>query len=251
MEETKIPTGTASMDWLLDGGYEKDILTCIYGPPGSGKTNLVLLCIVNSVLASRKKVIYIDTEGNFSIARFRQLCPQAYKEAMQQIIFLRPINFEEQAKAFEKLRSIVDERKIGLIVLDSAAMLYRLELGRNKDVYSVNREFGVQLSYLTEIARRKQIPVLVTNQVYADFDDQNNVKIVGGDILRYASKCLIELRRLHDGTRLAILRKHRSLPDNRITGFKITETGIEEVGLPEGPGTQPSADELFNSADKA
>jgi DNA repair protein RadB len=245
--ETKIPSGTAVMDWLLDGGYEKDILTCIYGPPGAGKTNLVMLCIVNSVLASKKKVVYIDTEGNFSVARFEQLCPNAYKEALQQIIFLRPINFEEQATAFEKLRSIVDERKIGLIVLDSAAMLYRLELGRNKDVYSVNREFGVQLSYLTEIARRKQIPVLVTNQVYADLDDNNNVKIVGGDILRYSSKCLIEIKKLNDGKRIAVLRKHRSLPENKVVAFRIVETGVEEIELPQ-PRSEPDVDALFPEA---
>ena len=244
--ETKIPSGTVPMDWLLDGGYEKDIVTCIYGPPGCGKTNLALCCIVNSVLASKKKVIYIDTEGNFSVARFQQLCPTAYEEALQQIIFLRPVNFEEQAKAVEKLRTIADERKIGLIVLDSAAMLYRLELGRNKDVYAVNREFGVQLSYLTEIARKKHIPVIVTNQVYADFDDIQGVKIVGGDILRYACKALIELQKLAGGNRLAILRKHRSLPE-RQTAFKIIERGIEETQIgSEQKVTGPSTEDLFH-----
>jgi DNA repair protein RadB len=243
--ETKIPSGTAPMDWLLDGGYEKDILTCIYGPPGSGKTNLAMLCIVNSVLASKKKVVYIDTEGNFSVARFKQLCPDAFDEAMQQIIFLRPTNFDEQAKAIEKLRSIVDERKVGLVVLDSAAMLYRLELGKNRDVYTVNREFGVQLSYLTEIARKKGIPVIVTNQVYADLDDNDNVKIVGGDILRYSSKCLIEMQKLKNGIRLVILRKHRSLPDRQVA-FKIVESGVEEVEL--AKKEEPPADILFHRA---
>jgi len=252
--DLRIPSGAAIMDFLLDGGYEKDVLTCIYGPPGSGKTNFVMLCMVNSVLASKKKVVYIDTEGNFSVPRLRQLCSHVSKEELaqvvQNIIVLKPMNFDEQAKAFEKLRSIVDEKKVGLIALDSAAMLYRLELGKNRDVYAVNREFGLQLSYLTEIARSKNIPVIVTNQVYPDFDDSNNVKIVGGDILRYASKCLIELQRLAGGNRFAILRKHRSLPDDRRVAFRITETGVEEVMIETGAkDISLSSDALFPTAD--
>jgi DNA repair protein RadB len=109
-------------------------------------------------------------------------------------------------------------------------MLYRLELGKNKDVFNVNRELGVQLSYLTEIARKKEIPVIVTNQIYADLEsgEDGRTKMVGGDILRYASKCLIELKKLPDGKRVAILRKHRSLPEKEVV-FRITDTGVEQV----------------------
>ena len=223
--DTKISSGTKELDWLLEGGYEKDVLTCIYGPPGSGKTNLLLLAVTS--VASDKKVVYIDTEGNFSMSRFKQLCTN-HKEVLERIIFLSPVTFDEQRSAFEKLRKIVND-KIGLIILDSVAMLYRLELGRTKDVYSVNRDLGIQLSYLTEIARKKNIPVLVTNQVYADLDHKDATKMVGGDILRYSSKCLIELTRDDKGVRCATLRKHRSLPDEKNVYFTIVDEGIREV----------------------
>ena len=224
MTDTKISSGTKEIDWLLEGGYEKDVLTCIYGPPGSGKTNLLLLAVAS--IASDKKVVYIDTEGNFSLSRFKQVCPD-HQETLKRVIFLSPVTFDEQRNSFEKLRKIVNE-KIGLIILDSVAMLYRLELGRSKDVYSVNRDLGIQLSYLTEIARKKKIPVLVTNQVYADLDNKDATKMVGGDILRYSSKCLIELTKNEQGIRTAVLKKHRSLPDEKNISFIITDEGIKE-----------------------
>ena len=222
--EAKIRTGTPGFDWLLEGGYEKDVLTCIYGPPGSGKTNILLSCMAHSSSLKDKKIIYIDTEGNFSMTRFKHICPE-YEEVLERTIFLSPVTFDEQRRAFDKLRKIVTD-KVGLIILDSVAMLYRLELGKTKDVYNVNRELGLQLSYLTEIARKKKIPVLVTNQIYADID-KGGTRMVGGDILKYSSKCLIELSR-EDDVRKAILRKHRSLPEKEIT-FKITDEGIEDA----------------------
>ena len=51
-------------------------------------------------------------------------------------------------------------------------MLYRLELGKSDDVYEVNRELGKQLCCLAEIARKKKILVLITNQVYSNFDEK-------------------------------------------------------------------------------
>lgn len=210
------------MDWLLEGGYEQDVLTCLYGPPGAGKTNFLLLTMANSEALDGKRIVYIDTEGNFSLSRFQQLTDDT-EAIMKRTTFLKPTTFEEQRKSFDKLRRIVND-KVGAIMLDSAAMLYRLELGKSKEVYSVNRELGLQLSYLTEIARKKSIPVLVTNQIYTDIDEERT-KMVGGDILRYASKCLIELQRKGE-RRIAVLRKHRSLPE-KSTEFAITDTGVE------------------------
>ncbi len=227
----KTPSGSKILDYMLEGGYENDVITTIYGPAGAGKTNLAMLC---SIIVARagKKVIFIDTEGGFSVERFKQIAVD-YKKLLERIIFLKPTSFEQQKKSFEKLKNMVDD-KIGLIVVDTIAMLYRLELGKNEEVYETNRELGRQISYLSEISRMKNIPIILTNQVYSSFDERDKVNIVGGDILKYGSKCLIELQITPQGNRRAILKKHRSIASEKEITFKIVDTGI--IGTKETKG---------------
>lgn len=224
MRASKVSTGSEVLDWLLEGGYEKEVITTIYGPAGCGKTNICLLC-ANSF--TDKKVIYVDTEGSFSISRFRQITDE-FKKSLKNIIFLKPTTFDEQKKSFDKLRKLITT-DIGVVIVDSIAMLYRLEIGQTKNIYGINRQLGMQLSFLTEIARKNNIPILITNQVYNDFEQKNKVNIVGGDLLKYQSKCLIELQKTKEGYRKAIIRKHRSIEENKEIIFKITNRGIEEI----------------------
>lgn len=221
----KISTGADFLDNFLNGGYDNDIVTTIYGPSGSGKTNLCLIAAI-SMVSSGKKVLIMDTEGGIAVERIKQICPD-YHGILEKIIFFNPVNFEEQKDIFEKLKEEVNEH-IGLIIVDSISMLYRLELGKSEEVYEVNSSLGRQIAYLVEIARRKKIPVLITNQVYADFDNKDQVKMVGGDLLKYGSKCLIELVGLRTGRGL-VLRKHRSLPEGKECRFKIVRDGVEVV----------------------
>ena len=217
----KITTGSKILDLVLEGGYEKDIVTTIYGPAGSGKTVLCILCAMN-VAKQGKKVIYIDSEGGFSVDRLRQICSHInldFKKILDNMVFLKPTNFAEQKKSFEKLKELVND-KIGLIIVDSIAMLYRLQLGKDENIQEINRELSKQISMLTEIARKQSIPILMTNQVYADFDNKDKIHIVGGDILKYGSKCLLELQITPNGNRRIILRKHRSIAGETEIIFK-------------------------------
>jgi len=221
----KLPTGITFLDKLLEGGYDEDIVTTIYGPSGSGKTNLCLITAVK-VAHSGKKVLFLDTEGGIAVERIKQITTE-YEKILPKIIFFQPTTFEEQKEAFETIREIPTEQ-IGLIIVDSISMLYRLELGKSEEVYDTNAALGRQIAYLVEIARKRKIPVLLTTQVYSDFDNRDQVKIVGGDLLKYGSKCLIELFRFSN-CRGLVLRKHRSLPEGLEAKFRIVREGVEEI----------------------
>lgn len=221
----KISSGAEALDLLLGGGYDNDIITTIYGPSGTGKTNICLLAAVK-VADEGKKVIFVDTEGGIAVERIKQINPD-YLKILSRIIFFNPVNFEEQKEIFENLKDFINDQ-VGLIVIDSISMLYRLELGKSEEVYEVNSALGRQIAALVEIARKRKIPVLITNQVYSDFDNREKVHMVGGDLLKYGSKCLIELKKINE-QRVLILRKHRSLPEGLEMKFRIIKEGVEEV----------------------
>lgn len=222
----RISSGNKDFDDFLNGGYEDNIVTMLYGGPGTGKTNICLMTAAQ--VSKQKKVIFIDTEGSFSPDRFKQLCPD-YNNCLNNIFILCPIDFEEQRGSLKKLKELVEKKDIGIIIVDSIVMLYRLEIGKTKDIQNTNRQLGLQISYLSEIARKKSIPILITNQIYKDFEDKTKINIVGGDILKYWSKCLIELRKLEDNKRVAILKKHRSQAENKKFYFEIIDKGIKKI----------------------
>ena len=241
----KTPTGSRILDEMLNGGYENDIITTIYGPAGAGKTVICILAAMTAV-KNGKKVIYVDSEGGFSVERLKQVASSVnddHKEILNGMIFLRPTTFEEQKKSFSTLVSeIKGKGKIGLIVVDGMTMLYRLELSEasqaknDEMVRQTNSELARQMRILAEIARLKNIPVIVTNQVYSEFlsdedfrsGKERGVNMVGGDILRYWSKCLLELQN-DRGRRRLIIRKHRSLPEKELS-FVITNDGVRRRG---------------------
>ena len=240
--ERKISAGSYDLNKFLHGGYEKDIITTIYGPAGTGKTNW---CMLASVSQAKKgnKVIFVDTEGGFSVERFRQLAAENCEEILKNIILLKPVSFNEQIKSFSSLlKEIKEKGKIGLIVVDSMTMLYRLELAeasqKNEQdkIKEINSELAKEMRILAEIARNRNIPVIITNQVYSEFLSKEEfeegkkaeTKMVGGSILSYWSKCIIELQN-EKNKRKAILRKHRSLPQ-KILYFEITNSGIRKKG---------------------
>lgn len=218
----RVSTGSELIDDILEGGLEPEVTTTIYGPSGSGKTNIAILIALNN--SKDKKVIFIDTEGGFSIERAKQLFSD-YEKRIENLIISKPNSFFEQSEIFNNLEEISNKNDVRLIIVDSISMLYRLEKGE-REAYDVNKELARQLSILRKISHDKKIPILLTNQVYADFENSSNIKMVGGDLMKYTSKCIIQLRTDITGRKLKLV-KHRSIPPKKVN-FEITSKNIIE-----------------------
>ena len=205
-------------DELLAGGLRDGVVTHFYGPPASGKTNLALIAASNAL--GHGKVVYVDPEGGFSVERLKQIAGDKFDDVLNNTLLVEPTTFDEQRVAIQKLDEIITSMKISLIIVDSIAMLYRME--EDKDV----RMLGRMLAQLLRVARKYNLPVLLTNQVYNDYET-NITRPIGGTISEYFTKNIVELIRREDGTRYAILRRHNTQPEGLTLEFTITNQGIQ------------------------
>ena len=227
MEENhKIPSNS-SIDELLDGGFEKGMLTQIYGPPSSGKSNIALSLAVN-VAKNNKKVVYIDTEGGISIKRIKQISGPFFSTIANNIIVFEPRDFQQQS---ETLRSVdiwlrKNKEDVDVVILDSAVALYRIDEMKS---YKLSKELRIQIQILANMALKYKIACILTNQIYASFDDDGNneFKAVGGDIIAYISKTIIRLDRADEiNQRTATLMRHPYIAEGKQVTFSITSSGI-------------------------
>jgi len=178
---------SAPIDKLLEGGLESGCITNFYGPSATGKTNICLAAI--AAAAKNKKVIYIDTEGGFSLDRFEQICNGTSEKLLEKIIILEPKDWAEQIENFSKLEKICAKEDIGLIVVDSVVALWRISI-TEANATEINRQLATQLSMLSKLAREKNIPVLITNQVYSDIET-GKIELSSRNIVKWWSKLRI------------------------------------------------------------
>jgi len=214
-----LPLKCKPLDELLEGGLEKGIITRIYGEAGSGKTNLCLQAARECVL-SGKKVAYIDTEG-VSVERLRQICPDYdYKKILHDILFFTPTSFDSQE---QMIHDAIQTKDVGLIVVDTITMYYRLNLENDRE--SGIRSFTRQVTNLQVAAREKKVYTIITEQVYTDKNGE--VKPFTNREAEHMTKTILRLDRKEQGLREATIIKHRSQPEGKKACFFITTAGLE------------------------
>lgn len=218
----RLPTGCNSLDTLLGKGIESGIITEFFGEGGSGKTNICLQLAKNVALKD-KKTIFIDTEG-VSVERLEQISGERSEKVMENTIFFKPHSFSEQEKCIKKGSRLAlnSDKDFNLFIVDSFTTFYR-SLYNSKKEDRISSRLGRLLIELMRVARKKDIPVVITTQVYESDDGK---KPVGGHVLYHNAKTIVLLEVLEYNIRKAVLEKHRSLAKGKSARFKITENGI-------------------------
>jgi DNA repair protein RadB len=221
VENEKLAMGCKPLDELLGGGVESRIITEFYGEGGTGKTNICIQ-LARNCASEGKKVVFIDTEG-ISKERLSQICG-GKKEIVEKILFFSPYSLEEQEEMVVKAVKI----DVGLIVIDSVNLYYRLNM--ENDEGAATRSLTRQLVNLQIVARKRNMPAVVTAQVYSVGDE---VKPFGGRGIDHMAKTVVRLDKVEekrsDGKeeRIATLMKHRSQPEDKTEKFLISSNGLE------------------------
>lgn len=216
---TRLPLRCLPLDELLGGGLESGIITRIYGEAGSGKTNFCLQA-ARECVRSKKKVAYIDTEG-VSLERIRQICVDCdYKTILRDILFFTPTSFTSQE---QMINDAIDTKGVGLIIIDTITMFYRLNLEEDRE--GAIRSFTRQVTNLQLAAREKDLYVIITEQVYTN--KKGEVRPFTNRDAEHMTKTMVRFDRKGIGQRDATIIKHRSQPEGRKASFRITASGLE------------------------
>ncbi|MEM2722641.1 MAG: DNA repair and recombination protein RadA, partial [Thermoplasmata archaeon] len=202
---SKLTTGSQALDNLLGGGLETQAITELFGPFGSGKTQLIHQLLVNVTMPEEKKglngeAILIDTENTFRPERIEQMSLALNldpKEVLKKIHVARAYNSSHQMLLVEKAFETAKEHPIRLIAVDSLTAHFRVEYTGRGALAERQQMLNRHMHDLLRFADIYNAVVAVTNQVSARpdvfFGDPNQP--IGGNIVGHTATFRISLRR--------------------------------------------------------
>jgi DNA repair protein RadA len=234
----KITTGSKNLNTILGGGVETQAITESYGAFGSSKSQLAFQLAVNVQLPPEKgglgkNALFIDTENTFSPTRIESMAKangQDPQKVLKNIFVARAYNSEHQILLVEKAQELIEEKNIGLIIVDSLTSHFRADFVGRGELAERQQKLNKHLHALQRLADAHNIAVYITNQVMSDpamlFGDPT--KPVGGHVLGHQSTYRMYMRRGREGTRVARMVDAPNLIEAEAV-FKITEDGIRDT----------------------
>jgi len=221
----RIPTSIPLLDNMLGGGIPFGLITHIFGASATGKTTLATQCALNNA-KKNMKTLYIDTENGIHPTRILQMAGS--EDLLRFLIIIRPTSFSEQSNLIDKIESFMSGR-VKLIVIDTVTKLYRAELSSLAKNVALNRELNRQMAELLNLAHKYNIAIIVTNQVSASIQsDENQIRPSGGTIISYWSALDLKMEYLDMGVRRISITKNFEGIEKKATNILLTKKGLHQ-----------------------
>lgn len=170
--------------------------------------------------------LYIDAEG-VSPERFRQIAGDDHRRVLKRILFLTPNSHEELDDHVSRAVKLAEgDRTVGMVLVDPLPVFYRQAIG-TKNESQVRSLMTNMVVRLHRIARSRDVPAVITNQVYFD-PDTGNIEPLGGQGIGHIAKTIVRLDRTGPGRRTAVLMKHRHIAEGARAALRITDRGLED-----------------------
>jgi DNA repair protein RAD51 len=214
-----ISTGLLGLDDLLGGGIMDGMIIDIFGPGGSGKTQLAMQISLNSLQDGI--VLYQDTTGGFRPERMLQLIKLKNLQAslLDNMIVARITNTAEQFEYVKKISELAPK----LVVIENITDLFTFEYSRETNSLEKHIRFMEYMHLLSMISINARIPIVVTNIVRSS-DDQE-VESLNKSISMFTHK---KIKLEKDGK----IYKARVLPSfgkKKEILYEITQAGLVEI----------------------
>lgn len=208
-EERRAPVGLAEFDRLLGGGLVAGQVLLLAGPPGIGKSTLMLQ--VASRLTARGPVLYVTGEES----------PSQVAGRAKRLGVAGPGILLMAETDLAKVVAAVDEHKPATVVLDSIQTVYHPELSGGPGTVGQVRECAAEL---LRAAKRSGAVLFILGHVTKDGG------VAGPKVLEHLVDTVLQFDTERSGV-LRILRadKNRFGPAHELGLFQMDEKGLSGV----------------------
>ncbi len=214
-----ISTSLLGLDDLLGGGIVDGTIIDIFGPGGSGKTQLAMQISLNSL--PNGIVLYQDTTGGFRPERMMQLIKlkNLQSSLLDNMIVARITNTAEQFEYIKKISELSPK----LVVIENITDLFTFEYSRETNSLEKHVRFMEYMHLLSMISINTRIPIVVTNIVRSS-DDQE-IESMNKSISMFTHKKI----KLEKDGKIYKARVFPSFGKKKEISYKITEAGLAEL----------------------
>lgn len=206
----RAPTGVAEFDRVLGGGVVPGSLILLGGPPGIGKSTLMLQ-VAEGLGRSKGKGLYISGEESLE-----QVKDRAHRLGLE----LPDLSLVSETE-LSKMLEAIDQVQPGYCVVDSIQTLYREDLSSAPGSVGQVRECAAEL---LRLAKSRGIAVFILGHVTKEGD------LAGPRVLEHMVDTVLYFESERDQIfRLLRSYKNRFGPTHEVGVFRMTGRGLAGV----------------------